>query len=287
MKTIKKHISTVLIFAVLLAGVGMLLYPTVSEKLNALNQSRAISGYSQAVESLELEDYEPMLLAAERYNEELLKKEDRFRPTDEELSIYNELLNPVGNGIMAYVTIPKIDVRLPVYHGTDESVLQTAIGHIPGSSLPVGGMNTHSVVSGHRGLPSAKLFTRLDELSEGDGFILTALNRELYYRVDQIKVVLPSEIENIQIVDGKDYCTLITCTPYGINSHRMLVRGHRVDSIDAIIKGANAEQGVDSAVAPAQAGREIPNWIPMAFAAFGIIVIGGAFFVPVKRRDKK
>lgn len=282
------RLATGFILLTLAVGVGMLLYPTVSERLNALHQSQAIAGYTKRVETLEPEDYDAMFAAAERYNAALLRKPDRFRPTAEELAEYNGLLDPSGNGIMGYVTVPKIDVRLPIYHGTDETVLQTAIGHIPGSSLPVGGKSTHAVISGHRGLPSAKLFTRLDELMAGDGFILTVLNRELYYQVDQVTVVLPSEIEDIRITEGEDYCTLVTCTPYGINSHRMLIRGHRVDRLPEAASdgGGMAEDTADDTPETAQSGREIPDWMPLAFAGFAVLVIGGALLAPVKRRRK-
>lgn len=167
-------------------------------------------------------------------------------------------------------------------------MLQTAIGHIPGSSHPVGGKSTHAVISGHRGLPSAKLFTRLDELMAGDGFILTVLNRELYYQVDQVTVVLPSEIEDIRITEGEDYCTLVTCTPYGINSHRMLIRGHRVDRLPEAASdgGGMAEDTANDTPEAAQSGREIPDWMPLAFAGFAVLVIGGALLAPVKRRRK-
>lgn len=172
-----------------------------------------------------------MILDAERYNESLKgTKSPLFDPT--QVVGYNKILDPAGTGVMGYIDIDKIGVELPIYHGTDSTVLQVGIGHIEGSSLPVGGESTHCVLSGHRGLPSAKLFTDLDELKIGDTFTITVLDRVLIYQVDQIKVVLPEEVADLQIENGKDYCTLVTCTPYGINTHRMLVRGIRINGND-------------------------------------------------------
>lgn len=165
---------------------------------------------------------------AVKYNEKLSKEEMNFLLSDEELADYNSVLDVTGTGIMGYVDIPKINVSLPIYHGTDDAVLQIAIGHIAGSSLPVGGAGSHCVISGHRGLPSARLFTDLDQLQEGDRFMLQVLGETLTYEVDQIRVVLPNELQDLEREAGQDYCTLVTCTPYGINTHRLLVRGHRV-----------------------------------------------------------
>lgn len=153
-----------------------------------------------------------------------------FFPNDEEKQYYEQLLNVSGNGIMGYIEIPSIDVMLPIYHGTSEEVLQVAIGHIEGSSLPIGGESTHSVISGHRGLPSSRLFTDIDQLSEGDTFTLMVLDEVLTYEVDQIRIVEPEDISLLAIEEGQDLCTLVTCTPYGVNSHRLLVRGHRVEN---------------------------------------------------------
>ena len=151
--------------------------------------------------------------------------------SEEEYQEYESLLNVSGNGIMGYIEIESINCYLPVYHGVEESVLQIAVGHIEGSSLPVGGPGTHCVLSGHRGLPSAKLFTDLDQLREGDVFVLRVLDETLTYEIDQIHIVLPEEIQDLDLINGMDYCTLVTCTPYGINSHRMLVRGHRIENL--------------------------------------------------------
>ena len=226
MMWIKKHWSTVLLLLILLAGAGLLGYPTFADWWNSFHQSRAIAGYSEQVSQIDDAEYEKMLKDAHAYNRELLKKGDgRFNMTDEERKVYDSLLDVTGTGIMGYVEIPKINVSLPIYHGTDETILQIAVGHIEGSSLPVGGEGTHCVISGHRGLPSAKLFTDLDQLQEGDIVQITVLDETLTYEIDQIRIVLPNELEDLAIDPKKDYLTMVTCTPYGINSHRMLVRG--------------------------------------------------------------
>ena len=231
---IKKHWSTVLLLLILLAGAGLLGYPTFADWWNSFHQSRAIAGYSEQVSQIDDAEYEKMLKDAHAYNRELLKKGDgRFNMTDEERKVYDSLLDVTGTGIMGYVEIPKINVSLPIYHGTDETILQIAVGHIEGSSLPVGGEGTHCVISGHRGLPSAKLFTDLDQLQEGDIAQITVLDETLTYEIDQIRIVLPNELEELAIDPKKDYLTMVTCTPYGINSHRMLVRAHRIENPDA------------------------------------------------------
>ncbi|MDD6366752.1 MAG: class C sortase [Stecheria intestinalis] len=228
----KKKLSNFILFLIFLTGVSLLVYPTFSDWWNSMHQSRAIASYVDQVNSLDDAQYETMLEQARAYNETLVGKEDRYILDEAETAEYNSLLDVTGTGIMGYVVIPKINVRLPIYHGTDPSVLEIAIGHIAGSSLPVGGESTHCVLSGHRGLPSAKLFTDIDQLKEGDQFMLEVLGDTLTYEVDQIKVVLPDELEDIEIEEGQDLCTLVTCTPYGVNTHRLLVRGHRVDTVE-------------------------------------------------------
>jgi sortase A len=210
--------------------VSLLLYPTVSDYWNEFHQSRAIAGYVEAVDDMGDEEAEKLIEEAREYNEQLLSKADRWNLSDEELAEYESILDITGTGIMAYVEIPNISVYLPIYHGTDDAVLQIGAGHIEGSSLPVGGESTHSVLSGHRGLKSAKLFTDIDQLTEGDVFMLHVLNETLTYQVDQIRIVLPEELDDLKIETGEDYCTLITCTPYGVNTHRLLVRGHRIEN---------------------------------------------------------
>lgn len=227
----KKHLSNIILTLILLAGLSLLLYPTVSDYWNSLHQSRAIASYDEAVASLNEEDYEEYWNQAVIYNEKLWSRSNRYYPSEEEQEEYDSLLNISGNGIMGYIQIPTIDVSLPVYHGVDEAILQVAVGHIESSSLPVGGEGTHCVLSGHRGLPSARLFTDLDQLVEGDLFLLKVLNETLTYQVDQIRIVLPEEVEELDLTRGKDYCTLVTCTPYGINTHRLLVRGTRIDNL--------------------------------------------------------
>ena len=217
-------IVTVILLAVLLAGVGILAYPTVSDWWNRFHQTRAIVSYTEEVEALDL------LAEAEAYNDRLTRRENRFDFSDEDLEEYESILDPTGNGLMGYVEINAINVRLPIGHGTSELVLQNAVGHIEGTSLPVGGPGTHTALSGHRGLPSAKLFTELDKLVEGDLFTVTVLNRTMTYMVDQIRIVEPSDMSDLAIVPGEDYCTLVTCTPYAINTHRLLVRGYRVEN---------------------------------------------------------
>lgn len=205
-----------------------MLYPLVSDLWNETRQSRAIADYTQAVAAMDDQSYRQLLRDAQAYNAELLDHPDRFYPTEEEISRYEGLLNVAGSGVMGYVEIPSIQVLLPIYHGVDEAVLQTAIGHIEGTSLPVGGESTHCVISGHRGLPSAKLFTDLDQLDLGDTFRLRILDEVLTYEVDQIRIVEPDDLSLLEIEPGEDLCTLVTCTPYGVNSHRLLVRGRRV-----------------------------------------------------------
>ena len=227
---------TLLIVVVFVAGLSFLLYPTVSDLWNRAHQSRAIATYTEQVEKLDDSSNKEMLKAARKYNKELLKKADHWKLSKKDKKKYESLLDVSGTGIMGYIEIPKIDCSLPVYHGTDEGALQIAIGHLEGSSLPVGGKSSHCVLSGHRGLPSARLFTDLDQMEEGDTFILNILGHKLAYEVDQIKVVLPEEMSDLEIQEGKDLCTLVTCTPYGINTHRLLVRGHRVKYVETKVQ---------------------------------------------------
>ena len=227
----KKNRSNIILILIFLVGLSVMLYPTVSDYINQKNQSRAVASYSEEVENLSDVDYQAYFDAADDYNRRLAETPDAFyRP--EEVSGYTDTLDVSGTGIMGYITIPKIGVELPVYHGTSDGVLQVAAGHLEGSSLPVGGAGTHAVISAHRGLPSAKLFTNLDELEVGDTFTITVLDRVLNYEVDQISIVLPTETDLLQPVEGKDYVTLMTCTPYGINTHRLLVRGKRIENAE-------------------------------------------------------
>ncbi len=226
----KGTLSTIILVLIFLAGLSLLLYPTVSDYWNSLHQSRAIAEYAEQVANLDNELYDELIDAARQYNEALRHKNNRFYMTEEERQEYESILNVSGSRIMGYIEIPSIACSLPIYHGTGESVLQVGIGHIEGSSLPVGGAGTHCVLSGHRGLPSSKLFTDIDKLSEGDLFIIRVLDETISYEVDQILIVEPQELDSLAMEDGKDLCTLVTCTPYGINTHRLLVRGHRVEN---------------------------------------------------------
>lgn len=226
----RRRLSTLFIILVFLTGLSLILYPSISNYINSQNQSRAIANYAEDVAGLSREEYEQLLEQAKSYNVRLSAMGSNWKLSKEELDQYNEILNINKNGMMGYIEIPKIQCSLPIYHSTDEAVLQKNVGHLPGSSLPVGGESTHSVLSGHRGLPSAKLFSDLDKVETGDKFVIRVLNETLTYEVDQILIVLPNEMDALNIEEGKDLCTLVTCTPYGVNSHRLLVRGHRVEN---------------------------------------------------------
>ena len=270
----KKHISTIIIALIFLAGLGFLLYPTVSNLWNRAHQSRAIATYTKQVEKLDDSQNKEMLKAARKYNKSLLKKSDHWKLSKKDKKKYESLLDVSGTGIMGDIEVPKIDCSLPLYHGTDEGALQIAIGHLEGSSLPVGGKSTHCVLSGHRGLPSARLFTDLDQMEEGDVFVLNVLGRKLAYEVDQIKVVLPDEMSDLEIVQGKDLCTLVTCTPYGINTHRLLVRGHRTKYIEETVVRVQKEAEK----------KETGIWLLAGVGAVFLIII---IIVVVKRRRKR
>ena len=226
----KKKLITVLLIVMLAVGLGLLLYPTVADYWNSMHASRAIANYTEAVANIDDERYREMWEEAEAYNRELAGTGVNWSPDEAFMERYYSLLDVSGSGIMCYVEIPDIDVKLPVYHGTQESVLQIGAGHIAGSSLPVGGVGTHSIISGHTGLSSARLFTDLDKLHEGDIFLLNTLDETLTYQIDQIRIVLPYELGDLALDKDQDYVTLVTCTPYRINTHRLLVRGHRIET---------------------------------------------------------
>lgn len=226
----KGHLLTVLMVLILLAGIGLIAYPSFSDWWNSMHQSQAIASYVDEVSRQDAERIEQMWEEARAYNKDLADVGNHFKVTDEEMERYNQVLDITGTGIMGYIDIPKIDVSLPIYHSTNEEVLQIAIGHLEGSSLPIGGPDTHALLSGHTGLPSAKLFTNIDRLVEGDRFMINVLGQMLTYEVDQIDVVLPTGVDELDIVPGEDLVTLITCTPYAVNTHRLLVRGHRVEN---------------------------------------------------------
>lgn len=224
-KDILVYVVTVLF---LLVGIGLVSYPTVSNWWNNLHQSRAVAGYVTEVEHMTAEEKEDILNAVREFNKRVAATAGTFEFSESEKAEYESLLNLSGIGIMGYIEIPKISVRLPIYHGTDESILQIAVGHIEGTSMPVGGESTHVALSGHRGLPSAKLFTDLDQLVIGDTFSITVLDEVLTYELCQIDTVLPEEMDLLKVVPGEDLVTLVTCTPYGVNSHRLLLRGKRI-----------------------------------------------------------
>ena len=225
---IRQHLLTVIMTAGMIIGISLLLYPSVANYWNTYHQARIIMDYSETVSNMSKEDYKKILDSARAYNKKLSENGIKWMLTDAEKAEYNKELAVDDSGIMGFVSIPKFHVRCPIYHGTDEEVLQSAIGHLEGSSLPVGGKGTHTMVSGHRGLPSARLFTDLDKIREGDTWTITVLNETLTYECDQIRIVMPEDLSDLKIEEGKDLCTLITCTPYGVNTHRLLVRGHRV-----------------------------------------------------------
>ena len=249
----KKRGTTIILLLVLIAGLSLLLYPTLSNWWNTMTQSRAVASYVEAVAQIDEEEYTRLWNEAQDYNRSLITRTNKYLLSEEQKVIYEQILDIGGLGIMGYIEIPSIGVVLPIYHGTDEAVLQVAVGHLEWTSLPIGGESTHCVVSGHRGLPSARLFTDLNKVVEGDVFVLRVLDEVLTYEVDQILIVKPHETEALQIVEGEDLCTLITCTPYGVNSHRLLVRGHRVENQEAAVAiraTADATQIKPAIVAP-------------------------------------
>ena len=267
----KNKLTTILLILALFAGLSLLLYPTVSDYWNSLHASQAVADYAENVRNLEAEKYQQVLQDARNYNQMLPYKHTTFALSEEEKGAYDALLDISGTGVMGYIEIPSIDISLPVYHGTEEGVLQIAVGHLEWSSLPVGGADTHCVLSGHRGLPSAKLFTNLDKLVLGDKFIMRVLDEVLTYEVDQILIVEPTDVSALMLEAGKDLCTLITCTPYGINSHRLLVRGHRIENQEeaqAIRVTSDAIQIEPLIVAPAVA-------LPMLLVLLMILLVSG------------
>ncbi len=251
----KKNFSTIILVFILILGLCLLVYPTFSDYWNSFHQSRAIASYAEKVLEIDNSKAEELIEKARQYNEKLLEGGAmKWNLTEEEIQEYEQLLDVNGTGIMGYIEIPIIKVSLPIYHGVDEAVLQIAVGHLPGTSLPVGGMGSHCAVSGHRGLPSAKLFTNLDTLVEGDLFMLNVLHETFTYEVDQILIVEPEDLSGLTLEEDKDLCTLITCTPYGVNSHRLLVRGHRVENLkESVHVTADAMQIEPILVAPAVA----------------------------------
>lgn len=230
----KKHVSTIILLFVLIVGLSLLLYPTVSDYWNSFHHSKAIASYVDEVAALDSDSYDALWQQAQEFNQGILTRKNVYVLSDAEKEEYYSLLDVSGNGIMGYVEIPSIGASLPIYHGTDESILQIGAGHMDWTSLPVGGESTHSVISSHRGLPSARLFTDLDKMAVGDIFMLRVLSEVLTYEVDQILIVKPNQSQALRVTEGADLCTLVTCTPYGINSHRLLIRGHRIENAEDV-----------------------------------------------------
>ena len=226
---LKKKIPNIIFGLIFLVGICVILYPPVSNYINSKHQSKAVASYEDAIAAMDTVDYDQIWQKAYEYNEKKKKKPMSFKLTDEELAEYNSVLDPTGYGVIGTIEIENIGVNLPIYHGTAETVLQVGIGHLEGTSFPTGNKSTHAVLSGHRGLPSSKLFSDLDQMIVGDTFLLHIMDQTFAYQVDQINIVLPEETNDLAIVDGKEYVTLVTCTPYGVNTHRLLVRGRRVD----------------------------------------------------------
>ena len=272
----KRQGTTVILLLVFLIGLSLLLYPAISDWWNSMHQSRAVASYVEQVANIDTNQYEQLWSKAWDYNAALTERNNNYILTEEQKAEYNQILDVGGSGVMGYIEIPTIGLTLPIYHGTDEAVLQIAVGHLEWTSLPVGGESSHCVVSGHRGLPSAKLFTDLDKLVVGDVFMFRVLDEVLTYEVDQILIVEPYETDQLMIEKGKDLCTLITCTPYGINTHRLLVRGHRVENMEeasTVRVTSDAIQIEPVIVAPAVAA-------PILL----ILMIGLIFQKPKKRR---
>ena len=279
----KKHVTTILLILLFFVGLGLILYPTFSNWWNSFHSSKAINAYSDMVANLDEDQYEEILAAAHDFNASRLTEGTSFSMSPEQKELYPDLLNVGGDGIMGYIEIPSIGVALPIYHGTEERILQVAVGHLDWSSFPIGGESTHSVLTGHRGLPSATLFTDLDKVEVGDQFYLHVLDEILAYEVDQIKVVEPEDSGELEIVEGEDYCTLVTCTPYGINSHRLLVRGTRIE-----LPEENSIIDSDSQMNNQKQEEKGPNCVLMislvaAFATTVLIVIFVVFKFRVRR----
>ncbi|WP_035790868.1 class C sortase [Butyrivibrio sp. FC2001] len=255
-KGFAKQLPNLIFAAVFFVGLGIFLYPSVSNYINTKNQSRTVTDYEDLMSTLTEEDYNTYWQTAQEYNDKLKERGMNFNLSDEELAEYHSVLDPTGTGVMGHIEIEKLGVDLPVYHDVTESVLQVGIGHIPGSSLPAGTTGSHAILSGHRGLPSAKLFSELDQMIEGDTFLLHIMNQTFAYQVDNIQIVLPEETQGLTIYPDQDYVTLVTCTPYGVNTHRMLVRGRRVDYNEEtrLIVPADATKFNNLVVAPFIAG---------------------------------
>lgn len=271
----KSNKTTIILLISFFVGLSVLLYPAISSYWNSRTQSNAIVNYESILANYEPEDYTAIFEAAEEYNRDLSQLASPFHEYDTLEEDYWETLDVSGTGMMGYISIPKINQELPIYHGTSESVLNIAVGHFQGSSLPVGGESTHCVVSAHRGLPTATLFTYLDRLEIGDTFTFSILDKSFTYEVDQIRIVEPNDTSLIQIEEGKDYCTLLTCTPYGINTQRLLVRGHQIDeSLKNNIYIANEAYRIDTLIV-----------MPIVALPIIFVLLIYVMFAPVKKES--
>ncbi len=242
----KPQLSTILLVIMFLFGLSLILYPSVSNYWNSFHMTTVIHDYQKSLDELDDETYEKVLTAAQEYNSLLAKTQASLSLTEEQRAEYDSQLNLMGTGVMGYIEIPSIDVELPIFHGTSDNALRYGIGHLEGTSLPIGGESSHSVLCGHRGLPTARLFTDLDKLEIGDTFTLYMLDEVYTYEVCDIFIVEPNDGSKLYIEDGQDYCTLFTCTPYGINTQRLLIRGHRIDSTSVHIRIASEAYKIDS-----------------------------------------
>ena len=283
---LRSVLETVLMVLFFAAGIGLMMYPHFSDWWNDLHQSKAIATYERATRNLSEEEKQTMWDKACRFNEELLTFPDRYHMTDDEMAEYERTLDVSGTGIMGYIEIREQNIYLPIYHDTSEGVLQIATGHLAGSSLPVTTDTMHCVITGHTGLPSAELFTNIDRMKEGDTFKLIVLGRVITYAVDRISVVLPSEVQNLQIEDGKNYCTLVTCTPYGINTHRLLVRGRWVST--RLEEDTDGEPEIDvSDSAVSRMNLMLASPYITAGAAFLVFVVLMMRVIRKRRRRKR
>lgn len=277
----KIKVGDVIRCIILFIAIGILLYPTISNYLYEKNSSRVVENYDQKTKSLSKKEKEKLLNMARAYNKNLAEDqafiEDAFSDEIEESKEYTDILNATPHGTMGYISIPKINVRLPIYHGTSEKVLQVGVGHLKGTSFPVGGKDTHAVLTGHRGLPSKLLFTDLDQMKKGNVFYLKVLDEKMAYKVDQILTVLPSETESLEIEKGKDYVTLLTCTPYGINSHRLLVRGHRIPYKEALLSEPDK---IETKI-------KIPFEVKVLLIGLGVLVLIGILGAVLRKRKRK
>jgi len=273
-----RKIINILLVIVVLSAAGLLLYPTVSDQISQYQSARRIYTYNRAAEAIAPEDHRDMIEAARAYNASLtpLALRDVFSESGPDASgEYERLLDPAGDGVMGVIEIPKIGVRLPIYHGTGDFGLERGVGHMVGTSLPVGGEGTHCGLAGHRGLPSARLFTDLDQIESGDLFYINVLGELLAYQVDRISVVLPHELEYLEVVDGEDYVTLITCTPYGVNTHRLLVRGSRVNLED-----------ISELLATGDSVEDLPVWKGMLICAAPVALAGLLLMLVIRPKKR-